>query len=139
VEKDNGRTRFIHSATFLPLARWRNLLPFLMLSSKVMKQAKRSEGAVDYAVKGDFPRRRFWTLSVWENRELMRKFVVAEPHRIAVKKFAVWAGDGAAFTEWTSDSRAINWDEAMRKLENPTFYYDNGQKRRNANADSTVS
>ena len=104
-----------------------------------MKQARKSEGAIDYAVKADLAKRRFWTLSVWENHESMRKFAMAEPHRNAIRKFSVWAGEGAAFTEWRSESSVINWDEALKKLENPEFYYSKGQKRKNANTGSAVS
>ncbi|HKG71394.1 MAG TPA: hypothetical protein VKA87_05815 [Nitrososphaeraceae archaeon] len=33
----------------------------------------------------------------------MRQFVMAEPHVTAMKKFEVWAGDGSAFADWTSN------------------------------------
>jgi hypothetical protein len=53
----------------------------------------------------------------------MRRFVMAEPHTTAMKKFEEWAGDGSAFVEWTSPSSSIDWTEAMKRLENPSFYY----------------
>jgi Domain of unknown function (DUF3291) len=80
---------------------------------------------VDYAVKADFPKKHFWTLSIWKDRESMRQFVMAEPHLTAMKKFEVWAGEGSAFADWISSSRSIDWEEAMRRLQNPTFYYNN--------------
>jgi hypothetical protein len=48
---------------------------------------------------------------------------MAEPHATAVKKFRVWAGEGSAFVEWTSESDTIDWTEALKKLQNPTFCY----------------
>ncbi len=48
---------------------------------------------------------------------------MAEPHTTAMKKFEEWAGDGSAFVEWTSPSSSIDWTEAMKRLENPSFYY----------------
>ncbi len=98
---------------------------FVLHSSKVIKQAKQSRGMVDYAVKADFPKKHFWTLSIWKDRESMRQFVMAEPHFTAMKKFEVWAGEGSAFADWISSSRSIDWEEAMRRLQNPTFYYNN--------------
>ncbi|MDF2727337.1 MAG: hypothetical protein K0S84_880 [Nitrososphaera sp.] len=115
--------KYIHAATFLPLKGWRYMIPFQLMSSKVLKQAKQSHGIVDHAVKADFPKKYFWTLSIWKDRGSMRQFVMAEPHITAMKKFEEWAGDGSAFADWTSSSSSIDWEEAMRRLQNPTFYY----------------
>jgi hypothetical protein len=46
-----------------------------------------------------------------------------EPHATAVRKFIEWAGEGSAFVEWTSPNNTIDWSEALKKLENPTYYY----------------
>ncbi len=115
--------KYIHVATFLPLKGWRYMIPFQLMTSKVLKQAKQSRGMVDYTVKADFPKKHFWTLSIWEDRESMRQFVMAEPHATAMKKFEEWAGDGSAFVEWTSSSISTDWEEAIRRLQNPSFYY----------------
>jgi len=37
--------------------------------------------------------------------------------------FAHWAGKGAAFVEWTNADGKVDWDEADRRLKDPTFYY----------------
>ncbi len=115
--------KYIHVATFLPLKSWRSMVQFQLMTSKVLKQAKQSLGIVSYAVKADFPKKHFWTLSIWNDRYSMRQFVMTEPHVTAMKKFEVWAADGSAFADWTSSSSSIDWEEAMRRLQNPTFYY----------------
>jgi hypothetical protein len=46
-----------------------------------------------------------------------------EPHATAVRKFIEWAGEGSAFVEWTSPNNTIDWSEALKKLEKPTYYY----------------
>ena len=46
-----------------------------------------------------------------------------EPHATAVRKFTEWAGEGSAFVEWTSPNNMIDWAEALKKLERPTYYY----------------
>jgi hypothetical protein len=99
------------------------MIPFQLMTSKVLKQAKQSNGVVGYAVRANFPKKYFWTLSIWKNRDSMRQFVMAEPHVTAMEKFEEWAGDGSAFADWTSSSSSIDWEEAMRRLQNPTFYY----------------
>jgi hypothetical protein len=115
--------KYIHAATFLPLKGWRYMIPFQLMTSKVLKQAKQSGGMVNYAVKADFPKKHFWTLSIWKDQKSMRQFVIAEPHVTAMKKFEEWAGDGSAFADWISSSSSIDWEEAMRRLQKPTFYY----------------
>ena len=122
-DSQTPQKKYIHAATFLPLKSWLHMIPFQLMTSKVLKQARQSHGMVDYEVKADFPKKHFWTLSIWKDRESMRQFVMAEPHVTAMKKFEVWAGDGSAFADWTSSSSSINWEEAMRRLQNPTFYY----------------
>jgi hypothetical protein len=115
--------QFVHSATFLPLKSWLYMIQFQIMTARVIKQAKKSEGMIDYAVRADFSRKHFWTLSVWKDRDLMRRFVLSEPHATAMKKFERWAGEGSAFVEWTSPGRSADWTTAMKQLENPTFYY----------------
>ena len=118
-----AQEKYIHVATFLPLKSWRYMIQFQLMTSKVLKQAKQSHGIVDYAVKADFAKRHFWTLSIWKDRNSMRQFVMAEPHATAMKKFEQWAGNGSAFVDWASPKSSIDWEEAIRRLQNPTFYY----------------
>lgn len=116
---------FLWVATFLPLKSWKYMIPFQLMTSKVLKQVKETEGVMNYAVKADFPKKHFWTLSIWKDQDSLRHFVMAEPHATAIKKFTEWAGEGSAFVEWTSSSNSIDWAEALERLKNPTFYYKN--------------
>jgi len=86
---------------------------------------KEINGVMNYAVKADFPKKHFRTLSIWKDQDSLRHFVMAEPHATAIKKFTEWAGEGSAFVEWTSSSDTIDWRVAMERLKNPTFYYKN--------------
>jgi hypothetical protein len=113
---------FLSLATFLPVRRWLDVIPFLRMSSRVSAHLMKSE-AIRFGVKTDLLHKRFWTLSVWSDRVAMRRFVAAEPHATAVKRFAKWAGQGAAFVEWTGGDGSINWDMAKEKMKEPSFYY----------------
>jgi hypothetical protein len=113
---------FLSIATFLPVKRWVNVLPFLRMSSRVSAQLRETE-VVRFGLKTNIPKKQFWTLSIWQSREAMRTFIGAEPHATAMKKFAQWAGDAAAFVEWSNTEGSINWEEAMEKLKKPDFYY----------------
>jgi hypothetical protein len=114
---------FMCIATFLPLRSWKHMISFQLMTWKVLKQIKRSEGIVNYAVKANFPKKHFWAFSIWKDKVSLRRFVSQKLHAIAVKKFETWAGEGSAFVEWTSKSDKIDWSEALQKLQNPTFYY----------------
>ncbi len=120
---ESNETTFIFVATFLPLKSWKHMISFLLMTWKILKQIKQTEGIVNYAVKANFPKKHFWTLSVWKDKSSFRRFTMQEPHATAVKKFQVWAGEGSAFVEWSSKSNKIDWTEALQKLRNPTYYY----------------
>ena len=124
TEIDSAKqTDYTCVATFLPLKSWKYMLSFQRLSSKVLKQIKENEGAANYAVRADLLKKHFWTLSIWKDQDSLRRFIMTEPHATAVKKFTEWAGEGSAFVEWSSPENTIDWPEAFKKLQNPTYYY----------------
>jgi hypothetical protein len=99
------------------------MFSFQRLSSKVLKQIKESEGAINYAVKGNLLKKHFWTFSIWKDHNSLKRFIMEDPHATAVRKFTECAGEGSAFVEWTSPNNTIDWPEALKKLEIPTYYY----------------
>ncbi|HZY46635.1 MAG TPA: hypothetical protein VFE96_02455 [Candidatus Bathyarchaeia archaeon] len=114
---------FTSAATYLPVKKWRHIIPFIQMSRRVEKQLRATESVVRYGLRTDFLHKRFWTYSVWKKREAIGPFVTAEPHATAVKKFSEWAGEGAAFAEWNNTDGKIDWEEADRRLKNPKFYF----------------
>lgn len=123
MQEGSSPQEYVCVATFLPLKSWLYLVPFLAMTSKVRKQAQNAEGIVNHIVRADFPKRHFWTLSVWKDGDSMRRFVASEPHATAMERFSIWAGAGAAFVEWKRADRDVSWQEALERLKNPTFYY----------------
>jgi len=93
------------------------------MSGRVERQLKTTGGVVRYGLKTNFFHKRFWTYSVWKNYEAIRPFVSSDPHATAIKKFALWSGEGAPFVEWKNPDGKIDWNEADRRLKTPTFYY----------------
>ncbi len=114
---------FICVASFLPLKSWKYIIPFLIMSQKVLKQIKNSKGIINYGVKNGYINKNFWTFSIWEDHRAMMMFVHTEPHTTAIKKYKKWARDDSAFVIWMCQSKEINWKEALTKLETPTYYY----------------
>ncbi len=122
VSPPEGR-EFISIATYLPVKKWRHIIPFFRMSGRVEQQLRRTDGVVRYGLKTDLLHKRFWTYSVWKNRQAVGQFVTGEPHATAVKKFAEWAGEGAAFVRWENTDGKVDWEDASRRLQNPTFYF----------------
>jgi hypothetical protein len=123
VDPTNHGQPFVFVATYLPLRSWLNVIPFIRLSGEVEAQVLASRGAIRYSVKTDIPRKRFWTLSVWEKREDMALFSRSEPHRTAMKHFYEWGTEAAAIAEWTNADGKIDWKDAERRLKQPAFRY----------------
>ncbi len=109
--------------TFLPIRRWIDIMAFLKMSYRVERQLKKSHGVVRYSLRTEINRMHFWTFSVWKDRASADAFVAAQPHATAVGKFQHWAGKGTAFVEWYSSDGRIDWNEALQRLQSPTFCY----------------
>lgn len=109
--------------TYLPVRRWRDIIPFLRMSFRVERQLRKSPGLIRYSLRTNLPRKEFWTLSVWTGRPAMSAFIPQRPHATAIEKFEQWAGAGAAFVEWEAAKPDFPWPLALEKLKQPTFYY----------------
>ncbi len=111
------RSGVVVVATYLPVARWRHVVPFYRLQGRIRRQLRTTPGLVWFSVQAQFGRRRFWTISVWENEAAMRAFVPTEPHGRAVRSFSVWGTRDAKFVEWTAATPWVRWTEAYARLD----------------------
>jgi hypothetical protein len=114
---------FLAIATFLPLARWRDVPAMFSLSNKVQKQLNAARGVASYSVAFDPLHRHFWTYSIWRERPAVQEFRRAQPHATAVERFQEWHGEGPAFVEWESPDAKLDWGQAFERLKRPTFRY----------------
>ena len=53
---ESNEMTFIFVATFLPLKSWKHMISFLLMTWKILKQIKQTEGVVNYAINANFPR-----------------------------------------------------------------------------------
>lgn len=123
VNRADSRGEFLCIATFLPMRRWQDVIPFLRMSSRVEKQLKETEGLVRYGTRANLLRKEFWTFSVWADKPSVNAFVRSGAHAAAVGRFSEWAGEWAAFVEWNSSDGSINWKDALERLKTHTDYY----------------
>jgi 4-hydroxyphenylpyruvate dioxygenase-like putative hemolysin len=125
VEVNPGQagTEYLYVATFLPVKKWKDIIPFLRMSLRIERQVKRSPGLMGYGLRAHVLQKRFWTLSVWNQASQIGVFVRSEPHATAVARFVQWAGPGAAFVQWKAAGVRPAWKDAVERLKTPTFYY----------------
>lgn len=74
-------------------------------------------------LKAIFSRNIFGHFLFGKDHNSLKRFIMEDPHATAIRKFTEWAGEGSAFVEWTSPNNTIDWREASKKLEIPTYYY----------------
>ena len=117
MDQAGSTTEFICAATVFRARRWRDVIPFLQMSSGVQRQLKGTSGLVSYGLRANFLRRRYWTFSVWEDRASLEAFLRAEPHATAMRRMHQWVVPGdSAFVTWDSTNDSIDWIEGLDRL-----------------------
>jgi hypothetical protein len=80
-----------------------------------LEQAKASEGSLGTNVLAD-ANNAWWTLTAWQGRRQMHKFVGGEPHRSTMARLDDWC-DEATFVDWEQDGPALpDWQTSHRRL-----------------------
>ena len=106
----------IVSITRLRVRSWNFLVPFLFYALRSSRQAKRSPGNLAVSLLRDRDRT-FWTRTVWTTESAMKNFMLAEPHRRAMRKLLEWC-DEASLVRWEQpDNSEPEWHEAHRRLQ----------------------
>ena len=96
---------------------YRHLPGFLRDVVIVNRQLKRSDGLVKMSLWAEPSLKRYWTLSIWQDKASMTAFVGAEPHRSVMRRSPERLGD-TAFEEFEvgADEIPVPWDAAIRRL-----------------------
>ena len=71
---ESGR-EYVALLSYLPLNKFRALPKFIRYTIQIRRQLDDSEGLIGYSLDANVPGRKFWSLSVWENEESLRRFV----------------------------------------------------------------
>jgi heme-degrading monooxygenase HmoA len=102
--------------TYLPLRRFRTLPAFFRLTLAVQRQLAGTAGLVGYTLRARPFSRRFWTLSVWDSEDALKRFVVAQPHRDTMRRLGGKMGE-TYFTRWPLRGSDLppSWEDAMRR------------------------
>jgi hypothetical protein len=104
----------------LPMLRYRDVPRFLRWTMKIRKQLASADGCAGYRLDAHLLRKTFYTLSAWQDRDAMNRFVHSGWHaamlvdmagRLGKPKFVETAArPGDLPLDWASDqSFARNW------------------------------
>ncbi len=102
-------------ASALPLRRLWSTPRFLRMVLNVRRQLAGAPGLVGYSLDARPLARRYWILSVWEDRDALSRFVAANPHaavmtrlrpHMGVTRFTTWQLTGADLPPGWPDARA---------------------------------
>lgn len=89
------------SITRLRVRSVRHLPAFLWYAFRSGRQAAKAEGNIAARVMND-RNRTFWTATVWTTDAAMKNFMMAGPHRDAMRKLLEWC-DEAALVHWDQE------------------------------------
>ena len=103
--------------SYLPLNKWRAIPKFMRYTFQIRRQLADSEGLIGYSLHANVPNREFWTLSVWEDEESLRRFVQRTPHSRAMTDLLPDMGQ-TEFFPFKVDGSSIppDWEDAKRRM-----------------------
>lgn len=114
---DAASEEVVVMASLLKLDSLRRTPGFLRAAMAIRQQVLGSEGAVGVALNTALPRRTFFTLSAWRDREALNAFVRSEPHVSTMRRYRPAMTD-ARFVLWSTSADKLPppWTEAQERL-----------------------
>ena len=120
IQSPRGDEEYLAVVTYFLLKGFRGLPRFNLYTGRVQQQLKRTEGLVGYTIGAKPWRKQFWTLSVWENEQTLRRFVYSGFHKGVM---IVLKDDMADFStrSWSieGDNVPPDWVTALERLDSP--------------------
>ncbi len=103
--------------SYLPLRQYRAIPKFFRFTPETQKQLSSASGLIGYSLDAQPFRRRFWTLSVWEDSQSLMTFVQQAPHSRIMQDLAQHM-DKTQFVQWkvTASDIPLKWAEAKARL-----------------------
>jgi 3-phenylpropionate/trans-cinnamate dioxygenase ferredoxin subunit len=103
--------------SYLPLSTFGALPRFFRFVIGIRRQLAHSEGLIGYSLDANVPGKEFWTLSVWEDRDSLWRFVERMPHSQAMRDLAPHMGQ-TEFFHFEVDGSSVppDWQETRRRM-----------------------
>jgi len=91
------------------------LISFMRANEASVKEIKVSKGLLKGKELID-KKLTFWTVTIWENEESMKKFRGSIAHRNAMQQLPIWCNE-ASYHHWIQeDDELPSWDTISKKL-----------------------
>lgn len=103
----------------LPLARYRDVPRFLHWAVRIRKQLATSDGCAGYSLDAHLLRKTFYTLSAWQDRDAMNRFVKSGRHAAMLADMGGRLGQ-STFVESSTQAHELplDWGAAKQRLTN---------------------
>ena len=113
-ESDKEYTALV---SFLPLNKFGALPRFVRYTFQTRRQLAVSEGLIGYSMDANILGKEFWTLSVWEDAQALRRFVHRTPHEEIMRDLLPDMGQ-TEFVRWQAKGSSIplDWGAAKERV-----------------------
>src|SRR5215469_9901667 len=111
-----GRELHVLTST-LPLTRYRDVPRFLRWTMQIRRQLASTDGCAGYSLDARLLRKTFYTLSAWQDRDAMTRFVQSGRHAAMLADMAGRLGESTFVESSTSpDGLPLDWAAAKQRL-----------------------
>ena len=113
---DSNR-EYLALLSYLPLKSYLTIPKFLCFTFQTQRQLNGARGLIGYSLQAQLLRRRFWTLSVWQDESALMEFVKNRPHSEIMDALAPHMKI-THFTRWrvSGSELPLKWGEAKRRM-----------------------
>lgn len=113
----NGVSQYVALLSFLPLKHYRTIPMFFWLTFQTQRQIQGAKGLIGYSLHAQPLRRKFWTLSVWEDQQSLMNFVRQAHHGKIMQTLVPYMGK-TQFVQWKVKALDIplNWSAAKARM-----------------------
>src|SRR6516164_987571 len=115
-DMEPGR-EYVVMASHLPLRRLTSTLRFFRAVAAIRKQLRSAEGLVGYTLRARPLARKYWTLSVWDDRATLAQFMRTPPH-VGIMSSLKPLMAPTRFVQWqiTAAEGRPSWSDALERL-----------------------
>ena len=101
----------------LPLTRYRDVPRFLRWTMQIRKQLATTDGCAGFSLDAHLLRKTFYTLSAWQDRDAMNRFVHSGRHAAMLADMAGRLGQSTFVESSTgADGLPLDWAAAKQRL-----------------------
>jgi heme-degrading monooxygenase HmoA len=114
-EAQEGK-EYVALLSMLPLKSYWMVPRLTRFMFATQQQLKGAHGLIGYSLYAELRRKRFYTLSVWEDRQALMDFVEEIPHGEIMQKLKPHMGE-SRFVEWKARAAEIpiQWKGALKR------------------------